>query len=909
MKKMKGCALAAAFAVVYAGVLAAQETPKASTEQPTAGAAPSPTDAAPSAPKPAAPAGNGSQPKLPDVEVIQEQKQPAQAPVEVAAPKPKKKPAPVVQAEPEPAPKPKKKPAVAKAKPKPAPEPPPAAAVEPAKQIATEPIVPNYGSPAAQGAAERAASGPSSPSDPTRGLVPADLSKFSSSASRVTAAQIDAKQPRTVNELLHTVPGVHVVNDDGSGRHGGIGMRGSPPRRGRKILHMEDGQPINMSLWIDPSIHYTPPVERLEGIDVLRGTVITYGPNNNHGAVNFRNLSPFGPNESEVSFEIGSVKNEGADADHKSANLYGLNNKRHFHTRQMLDNVGVVLSYTGSEADGAWDTERLRYNDFYGALGWRGVDQDFQFSAVYLRERDNYDEANLTGEEGDAPGDVEREFFNEIGHCKTCFNPGSVFNTYNGDIVKLQGVHNYYVDDNTTITSRLYGFHHRRDRYQNFGGFNPADEAGSTLETEIEGDEVFVPEGTMLGRMRTYRQFGAEMRGEWANRPFLAGMSQDIQAGIRYEYNDFTNRNFFGRQGQILGDGDKTGTTVFDTDTDANAYSAFIQTAIHVTTDFAVTPGVRLDHYRISRDVRASTAEEGEAEVQAPCPDDPGETCAVLEGFSDEQISESFNKTHVLPGVALSYSGFFKSTIYGGYHRGLTMGVLREANTRFPPTDELGDNFQIGFRSTAVRGLTIDIAAFHHRIQDFQIKGAATDASGNNVYTTIDSVHINGFEVGARLDTNDHIRSPFNLYFEGNYTLSDAKIKQGSAFALDDVGLVQAVDLAGNDVPEVPRHFAHLTVGLAHAMGWDVSASYTYRGAFFTDETNIAFGEDPTGEDGGVPGVWLLSARASMKLADSGATLFVHGENLTDKLYITDREDGIKPGQGRTIWGGLKYKF
>ena len=232
--------------------------------------------------------------------------------------------------------------------------------------------------------------------------------------------------------------------------------------------------------------------------------------------------------------------------------------------------------------------------------------------------------------------------------------------------------------------------------------------------------------------------------------------------------------------------------------------------------------------------------------------------------FSDEQITESFNKTHVLPGVALSYSGLYRSTLYGGYHRGLTMGVLREACTRFPPSDELGDNFQIGLRSTALHGVTFDIAAFHHRIQDFQIKGAATDAGGNNVYTTIDKVHVNGFEVGARVDTDAYTRSPFNLYFEGNYTLSDAKIKKGTAFSIDeDTDEIESVDLAGNEVPEVPRHFAQLTVGLAHAMGWDVSASYTYRGAFFTDETNIPYGAEPEGEDGGVPGVWLLSARAS----------------------------------------------
>jgi Fe(3+) dicitrate transport protein len=110
-------------------------------------------------------------------------------------------------------------------------------------------------------------------------------------------------------------------------------------------------------------------------------------------------------------------------------------------------------------------------------------------------------------------------------------------------------------------------------------------------------------------------------------------------------------------------------------------------------------------------------------------------------------------------------------------------------------------------------------------------------------------------------------------------------------------------------VPEVPRHFANLTLGVEHERGWDASVSWTYRGAFFTDEENTAFGASEEGEDGEVPDVWLLSARAGYKIPNTGASFFIAGDNLLDELYIVDREDGIKPGQGRTIWGGFKYKF
>jgi Fe(3+) dicitrate transport protein len=140
-------------------------------------------------------------------------------------------------------------------------------------------------------------------------------------------------------------------------------------------------------------------------------------------------------------------------------------------------------------------------------------------------------------------------------------------------------------------------------------------------------------------------------------------------------------------------------------------------------------------------------------------------------------------------------------------------------------------------------------------------------------------------------------------------------------------------DYSGNRVPEVPWHVAALTMGVEGTTGWrwNASATWTYRGAFFTDAANTPFGHggevecqfdetdggddiyecevEEAGETGEVPSVWLLSARFNLDIGDTGASVFVSGDNLLDKVYITDREDGMKPGLGRTIWTGFKYKF
>ena len=85
--------------------------------------------------------------------------------------------------------------------------------------------------------------------------------------------------------------------------------------------------------------------------------------------------------------------------------------------------------------------------------------------------------------------------------------------------------------------------------------------------------------------------------------------------------------------------------------------------------------------------------------------------------------------------------------------------------------------------------------------------------------------------------------------------------------------------------------------------------TYKYRGEFFTDEFNTPFGGNPEGEVGLVPDVWLLSSRFNLDIGDTGASWYIAGYNLTDEFYITDREDGLKPGLGRTFWTGFSYKF
>jgi Fe(3+) dicitrate transport protein len=783
----------------------------------------------------AEPAPSGE--NVPPVEVVQKPKAAQKAAAKKAAPAKKKAAAKQV------------------APSEPVPQEPVAGDFEPADDAASE-TARTYPS-GGQGAAARATIGATGPIDPSRGITPTDLSQYSGAGTRVDRAEIDELRPKDNHEILARIPGVTTVNDDGMARHIGIGVRGSPPRRARKVLVLEDGHPINFSTFLDPSTHYTPPTDRVEAVEVIKGAVTPYGPLTNHGVVNFRNLNPFGPNETVISGALGYTEHS-----QKS-----LNNQRHVHTRQSLGNVGVVASYSGAESAGAWDNEVLRYNDFYGAIGFKGSQQDLTLSGGFFRQRDRYDEDNW-GELGDDEffqngwrKKNPREFGGDIGF-EAPF--GRELSSYNADLYRLQAAHNYYVDSDTTVSTRAYMQDHHRAR------FFP------------DGEEIEDNGGLDLymgGRDRRYQSYGIDSRVELARRSFF-GLRQDIQAGIRYEHQKFRNASRLGGPGEEL-DFDDRGEIVEDVRLKADAFAAFAQTSIFLTPRLTVTPGLRFESWDIdAREV----------------------------GEDDREKS-----THdlVLPAISFAWQALPETTVYGGYHRGVTPHVIRDATEvpgGFPLKDEVGDNFQVGVRSTAIRGLSFDTAYFHSSLEDYQIKEAFTNDTGENVYGSMDEVRINGVEIGARLESAPFTRGPWNVFGEVTYTYARSIIEKG--FDALDEGL-PLEDVSGNRLPEVPEHWAVFTLGAAHRSGWDASVSYTYMGDFFVDTLNTRDGDD-VGEGAGlglVDDTWLLSARVNYTIPNTNLTLFATGTNLTDELYIADRSDGAKPGQARTLWGGFKYKF
>ena len=115
------------------------------------------------------------------------------------------------------------------------------------------------------------------------------VSKQAGSVAVITQEAIRLAQPLSTQDALKVVPGMTVREEEGYGFIPNIGLRGLNPNRSQKLLVLEDGVPVAPSLFIANESYYSPRIERMEGIEVLKGAAgLRYGPTTIGGVINYQ---------------------------------------------------------------------------------------------------------------------------------------------------------------------------------------------------------------------------------------------------------------------------------------------------------------------------------------------------------------------------------------------------------------------------------------------------------------------------------------------------------------------------------------------------------------------------------------------------------------------------------------------
>ncbi|WP_395627669.1 TonB-dependent receptor family protein, partial [Daejeonella sp.] len=173
------------------------------------------------------------------------------------------------------------------------------------------------------------------------------ISKTPGSAIILNTRDIKQFAPLTSNELLRKVTGINVVDEEGAGLRLNISIRGLDPDRSRNVLMLEDGVPIALGPYGEPEMYFTPSIDKMSGIEILKGSgQILFGPQTIGGVVNFFTADP-------PPSEISRIKLTGAKNGYFSGfGSYG----------NTIGKTGFLVSYLHKRADELGMTN-FRLND------------------------------------------------------------------------------------------------------------------------------------------------------------------------------------------------------------------------------------------------------------------------------------------------------------------------------------------------------------------------------------------------------------------------------------------------------------------------------------------------------------------------------------------------------------------
>ena len=226
-----------------------------------------------------------------------------------------------------------------------------------------------------------------------------DARQLPGSGSVIDNQQIQIEAASDINQLLKTVPGMYIQEEDGYGLRPNIGIRGATSERASKVTLLEDGVLIAPAPYSNPSAYYFPTTLRMHSIEVLKGApLLRFGPQTTGGVINMVSTPIPDENGGAVNFSYG--ENNEMDL---LANYGG-----------RIGDFGYLVETAQRQSDGFKDIDRsssdtgFDIDDYLVKLSWEGERQSVLLKAQYSEETS--DETYLGLTDADFDGDGERRY-------------------------------------------------------------------------------------------------------------------------------------------------------------------------------------------------------------------------------------------------------------------------------------------------------------------------------------------------------------------------------------------------------------------------------------------------------------------------------------------------------------------
>lgn len=665
-----------------------------------------------------------------------------------------------------------------------------------------------------------------------------------------------------IHQILATVPGVYLRDEDGFGLRPNIGLRGGNSDRSAKITLLEDGVPLAPAPYAAPAAYYFPIASRLVGVEVIKGAAaIRHGPQTIGGAVNLMTRrAPSRGTIAEIDTAYGAFRSvkahgyAGHAGDHWGA----------------LGEVAHLSSQGFKTIDGGGDTgfsrqDAMLKTRFTSSLTEPTV-HSVEIKLSHGQERSNETYLGLT--ETDFTADPSRRYGVSADDQMTWSRQGvaASWRLIAGDSVDVRAtVYHHRLDrswfkvsgfaDGTSMHDLLYA--------EPEGGLGAAYLAVLRGEADSSGAGDRVMKGT---NDRRFENTGVSTVAHWRTR--LGDAENELEVGARYHI-DAVDRIHTQRAYDVV-DG-RAVMTGGDLETSLDSHTRARALTFHLHDDlrlgmFSILPGLRFESIRTEAGPRNGPAEQ------------------------------TMDQSIWLPGMGVHAQPTHVVGIFAGAHRGFSPVPPGSAAETAPET---AWNYEVGGRLTTASARA-ELVGFYSDYQNITgqctLSGGCLDAQLDRQFSGGEAV-VRGFEASAEKLMD--LRVGWNLRLGAAYAWTDARFSSSFVSDFPQYGSVQR----GFMLPYVPVHQGSGSLTLSHESG-HVSATYSGRSGM----RNQAGPQDQA-EEHTIPSHHTIDLAGEVQVSKSVA-LYASVSNLTDEQRVASwRPFGARPSHPRQWFAGVKAEL
>lgn len=712
------------------------------------------------------------------------------------------------------------------------------------------------------------------------------LTKVPGSVSYVGPKEMNLLQPLSGNEVFRRVAGVHVVDEEGIGMRANIGIRGLDPDRSRNVLVLEDGIPVALSPYGEPELYYTPTMDRMEGVEVVKGSgQILYGPQTIGGVINYITANP--PEETSA-----RVKLQGGQGGFFSGLLgYGTS---------FGNNSGIQVNYLRKQAENI-GTTGFNINDFStklkfqlsekSSLGLKLGFYDEVSNATYIgRTQTMYDMGGSQDFVRISPDDrlEVRRYSASVTH-EYRFNPNVKLQTTAFAYTTTRNWQRQDYQRNTEAQTDEDG-NPRLDENGNIIWKKPANPTGVVWGDEsIRGGALYMRNSTG-NRNRQFEVAGIEPKLEVKYN--LGNVQNELITGTRILY----ERAFEQRVNGTKKDS-KSGNLVEDEIRTGYAFSAYAQNKVNVNSRLSVSGGVRLEQFNYERDIRRRTFT-----FQRTVFVDGIEQKQTYNAVRDTVLVNNSQIFEIIPGIGFNFKLNRQVNVFGGAHRGFAPPRVKDAINNVGEALELDAekswNFELGTRTVPAKGVYLELTAFSMNFSNQIIPvSLSSGGAGAGIINGGSTIH-QGIEGAISLNIGEMIGSSYSLILDANGAIIDSRFREG-----------YNENISGNRTPYAPSMLLSNALTFETPFGLAIRFTSNYIGDQYTDPANT-LEASADGKTGHLPAYHTIDGTIQYYVPKIYSTFNISVKNLTNERYIaTRRPDGISVGIPRFISAGVDFKF